>query len=310
MFILVACMGQSPYSRSIWTGLCHGFEKQGCTVQLCDSTQVPSPASLNALPDLFFAVHGGNVPVETVNSYKMAGVPTAVYLLDEPYEVDNSVKWSRHYDWVFTVDRATIDVHAEYSYVKHMPCGYDETVFNTDGPSISSEILMLGSCFAARENILGRSISKFGQRFTWVGPGWHQLCQAGTHYDRLVTPEECAMFYRGANITLNIHRDSTWSHFGQLNKTGLEATHLNPRFWEAAACGSFVFSSARSDLQKIAKGAASFDGEDDLFNKLDYFVNNPGARKKQAKLIHRAVKKHSYTERARLVLNLISTSDN
>ena len=34
-----------------------------------------------------------------------------MYLLDEPYEVDNSVKWARYYDWVFTVDRATVDIH-------------------------------------------------------------------------------------------------------------------------------------------------------------------------------------------------------
>jgi len=306
MFILVACMTQSPYSRSIWTGLCRGFEKQGCTVQLVDSTQIPLPTSLNVLPDLLFAVHGGNVPVEVVNNYKAVGVPTAVYLLDEPYEVDSSLKWSRHYDWVFTVDRATIAVHAEYGNVEHMPCGYDDTIFNVDGPTVPSEILMLGSSFSARENVLGRSISMFGEHFTWVGPGWNQLSQAGKHYNRLVTPEECAMFYRGANITLNIHRDSTWSHFGELNKAGLKATHLNPRFWEAAACGSFVFCSERSDLQSYAKGAVSFDGEDDLFNKLGYFLSNPKARKKQAKLMKRAVKKHSYTERAKQVLDLIS----
>ena len=298
-------MGQSPYSRSIWTGLCRGFDKQGCAVQLVDSTQVPAPSTLKKLPDLFFAVHGGNVPVETVNAYKAAGVPTAVYLLDEPYEVDNSVKWSRNYDWVFTVDKATIDVHAEYSQVRHMPCGYDGTVFNTNGPSIPSEVLMLGSCFTARENALSRSISRYGSKFTWVGPGWHKVCTSGTHHDRLVSPEECAMFYRGAGITLNIHRDSTWSHFGELNKAGLKATHLNPRFWEAAACGSFVLSSERGDLEKVAKGLASFKGEEDLFAKLDYFIRHPKARKKQGKLIYKAVKKHSYSERARYVLNLV-----
>jgi spore maturation protein CgeB len=305
MFILVACMGQSPYSRSIWTGLCKGFERQGCVVQLVDSAQVPAPSNLQSLPDLFFAVHGGNVSVDTVSAYKTAGIPTAVYLLDEPYEVDSSVKWARYYDWVFTVDRATVGVHAQHSQCVHMSCGYDDTIFNTEGPSVESEILMLGSRFAARENILGRSILKFGQRFTWVGPGWNQLCTAGAHYNHLVSPEECAMFYRGANITLNIHRDSIWSHFGQLNKAEIKATHLNPRFWEAAACGSFAFSSTRSDLQKIAKGASSFDSEGELFNKLEYYINNPKARKKQAKLLQRAVKKHSYTERARQVLDLV-----
>ena len=176
MIVLVVCMGQSPFNRSIWMGLARGSERQGCKVEVADATQVPSPTSWDKIPDLLMAVHGGNVPVEIIDKYRAAGVATAVYLLDEPYEVDSSINWAQHYEWVFTVDRSTVKMHAEHSHAVHMPCGYDETIFRSDGPSIKSDILMLGSCFAARENVLGRSINKFGNRFTWVGPGWHQLC--------------------------------------------------------------------------------------------------------------------------------------
>jgi spore maturation protein CgeB len=165
---------------------------------------------------------------------------------------------------------------------------------------------MLGSCFAARESLLGTSVTKFGHLFTWVGPGWQKISAAGTHYDQLVTPEECAMFYRGADITLNIHRDSTWSHFGELNTQNLEATHLNPRFWEAAACGGFPLCSYRADLDVYAKGAASFRNEDELARKLEYFVGNAKARQRQSQQLLKTVKKHSYVERAKTVLELIS----
>lgn len=301
-------MGQSPYNRSIWLGLARGFERQGCKVQVVDATQVPPPSSLDTLPDLLFVVHGGNTPQEAVNQYSNAGVPTAVFLLDEPYEVDQSITWACNYDWVFSVDRATVATHEKHSHAVHLPCGYDDTVFRTDGPSEKSSILMLGSCFAARENLLPTSAKEFGRLFTWVGPGWHQISQAGTHHNRLVTPEECATFYRGAEITLNIHRDSTWSHFGDLNKQNLDATHLNPRFWEAAACGGFPLCSYRADLDTYAKGAASFSTEKELARKLKYFTGNAKARKKQTQLLLKAVKKHSYTERAKTVLNLVSIS--
>lgn len=307
MFILVVCMGQSPYNRSIWQGIARGFERQGCRVEVVDASQVPPPSNWESLPDLLFVVHGGNVEEETVKQYKDAGVTSAVYLLDEPYEVDQSVRWARHYDWVFPVDRATLETHQQHSHAAHLPCGYDDTVFHPDGPAEKSSILMLGSCFAARENLLGTSVKKLGHLFTWVGPGWQQISTAGTHHDRLVTPEECAIFYRGAGITLNIHRDSTWSHFGELNKRGLQATHLNPRFWEAAACGGFPLCNYRADLDVYAKGAASFTSEEELARKLEYFTSNEKARKKQAKLLLKAVKKHSYVERARTVLDLIST---
>ena len=306
MFVLLVCMGQSPYNRSIWHGMARGFEKQGCKVGIVDATQIPSPASLNTLPDLLFVVHGGNTPEEAIKQYKFAGVPTAVFLLDEPYEVDQSVLWARHYDWVFTVDRTTIETHQQHSRAAYLPCGYDDSVFCPDGPAIKSGVLMLGSCFAARENLLATSIKRFGEMFTWVGPGWQQISTAGVHHNRLVTPEECAMFYRGADITLNIHRDATWSHFGELNKQKLEATHLNPRFWEAAACGGFPLCSYRADLETYAKGAASFSNEKELARKLEYFIKNTKARKKQAQLLLKAVRKHRYTDRAKTVLELVS----
>ncbi len=306
MFVLVVCMGQSPYNRSIWQGISRGFENEGCRVQIADATQIPRPASLTTLPDLFFVVHGGNTPEEAVKQYRAAGVPTAVFLLDEPYEVDQSVTWARNYDWVFSVDRSTLATHSQHSHAAHLPCGYDDTIFNPDGPSLPSRVLMLGSCFAARENLLSTSIKKFGHLFTWVGPGWQQISTAGIHYNRLVTPEECAMFYRGAAVTLNIHRDSTWSHFGELNQNRLQATHLNPRFWEAAACGGFPFSSYRSDLDIYARGTPSFDSEQELARKLEYFTANEKACKKHAKRLLKAVKKHSYRARAKSVLELIS----
>ncbi len=307
MFVLVVCMGQSPYNRSIWLGIARGFERHGCKVKVVDATQIPPPSSWDTLPDLLFVVHGGNTPEEAVKLYKNAGVTSAVYLLDEPYEVDQSVRWAHHYDWVFSVDRSTIDTHQEHSKAAHLPCGYDDTVFHPDGPSIESNVLMLGSCFAARENLLTNSVNKIGHLFTWVGPGWHQITTLGTHHDRLVTPEECAAFYRGANITLNIHRDSTWSHFGELNKRGLEATHLNPRFWEAAACGGFPLCSYRTDLDIYAKNVASFSNAAELSRKLEYFTSNTKASRKQSQLLLKAVRKHSYVERAKTVIDLIST---
>ena len=307
MYVLVVCMGQSPYNRSIWRGIALGFQRQGCKVDVVDATQVPRPSSLDNLPDLVFTVHGGNTPEEVVRQYRSAGVTTAVFLLDEPYEVDRSVSWARHYDWVFSVDRTTVATHAMHSKAAHLPCGYDDMIFCPDGPSVPSRVLMLGSCFAARENLLSTSINKFGHLFTWVGPGWQQISTAGTHHNRLVTPEECAMFYRGAEITLNIHRDSTWSHFGKLNSQLLEATHLNPRFWEAAACGGFPLCSYRADLDVYAKDAASFSNEEELARKLEYFAGNMKARRKQAQLLLKAVKKHSYVERAKTVLELVST---
>ena len=67
MFVVLAKMGESPYNRSIWTGFAHAFQRLGWRVQIVEAKQVPDPAEFDRQPDLFFVVHGGDVPVTTVD---------------------------------------------------------------------------------------------------------------------------------------------------------------------------------------------------------------------------------------------------
>ncbi len=302
MLILLSNIGPTPSNRSIWQGLARGFHHLGHQVVVHDCEHIPDLTDLPEKPALFFAVHGRCVPAEKVTALRAAGVITAVYLLDEPYEVNLSSQWSRHYDRVFTCDRATVPVHARFTHAAHLPLGYDDTVFRPDGPSIASDILLLGSPYNTREALLKPLLARFGARMTFVGPQWGAFADAGTHVARFVTPEECAQFYRGAKIVLNIHRDSVWSHFGELNPTAIPATHLNPRFWEAAACGSFQLCDVRADLAEYAPKTPAYTDAGELARKLDYFLGNERARREQAARLLRAMRGHSYTNRARQVL--------
>jgi len=292
--IMLAIMPQSPFNKSIWTGFLHGFQALGHTVQVVDANLVPAPEDSDADVDLLFVVHGLDLPSERVRAWRARGVTTAVYLLDEPYEVDRTTGWARHYDFVFSVDRITVPVHQQCTQARFLPLAYNASIFNPDGPRVPSRILVLGTPFGAREKYLAELRDKWGDLTTWVGPGWKQFSPAGVHHDRFVTPPECAALYRGADIVINIHRDSHWSHFGELNKSGLEATHLNPRFWEAAACRTLQLCSYRRDLDKFAPQCPSFKTVDEFTKKLEYFVNNEKARQDKAARVYNKIKHHTY----------------
>ena len=305
MFVVLAKMGESPYNRSIWTGFTHAFQHLGWRVQTVEAKHVPDPAKPDEQPDLFFAVHGGHVPVTTVELYREQGILCAVHLLDEPYEVDDTKIWGQHYDWVFSVDRATVPIHAQNTHATHLPLAYDAAVFNTQIKGFPSEILMLGSPYSVREEIMERLRKRWARHTTWVGPGWRKFSQEGQHVDRFVGPADCARFYRGANIVINIHRDSLWSHQGGLNKAQIQATHLNPRFWEASGCGGFQLCSYRSDLEKFSPQTASFKTTDELMQKIEYFMGNPQAREENAKRVYRKIKDHTYIARTRTIIDTI-----
>jgi spore maturation protein CgeB len=303
--IMLVIMGQSPYNRSIWTGFLEGFRMLGHSVEVVDATRIPDPDTLELKPDLLFAVHGFNVPTVKIRAYRSAGVTTAVYLLDEPYEIDRSVEWSVHYDYVFSVDKATVPVHRALTKAFYLPLAYNHTVFKPNGPGIPSRILVLGTPFEAREKYLAAVRDHWGKLVTWVGPGWKKFSRSGQHHEALVDPEGCARFYRSADIVINIHRDSLWSHFGELNKDRIEATHLNPRFWEVAGCRTFQLCSYRRDIDTLAPPAITFTTVDSLVQKIDYFIDRQKARKDFAKRVYNKIKHQTYEKRSQTVLETV-----
>lgn len=286
-----------------------GFRLLGHSVEVVDATSIPDPGTLEHKPDLLFAIHGGNTPVGKIHAYRNEGVTTAVYLLDEPYEVDQSVEWSSHYDCVFSVDKATVPVHQALTRAAYLPLAYNHTIFRPEGPDIPSRILVLGTPFDAREKYLAAVRDRWGELVTWVGPGWQEFSSAGLHYEAFVDPEGCARFYRGADIVINIHRDSLWSHFGELNKNRIEATHLNPRFWEVAGCRTFQLCSYRQDIDTLAPAAITFNTVDGLLRKIDYFLDKQKARKELAKRVYNKIKHKTYEKRSQTVLDTVYAED-
>jgi len=298
-------MEGSVFNRSIWEGFSRAFRALGLEVTEVDDTDVPDPAALPSLPDLLFAVHGGTVPTETIALYRELSIRTAVYLLDEPYEVERSTSWARAYDWVFTVDRMTVSIHAARSESAFLPLAYDDTCFRQEGKSYASDVLVLGSPFEHRLQLLAPLRRKWGRCITWVGRGWRPFCPDGKHVDQFVTPEICARFYRGAEIVINIHRDSFWSHWGETNRGGIVATHLNPRFWEASACGSFQLCSYRADIETFAPRAVSFETSEQLAEQLDGWWEDEAGRLRIAEDTKRRVMPHTYGVRAQTVISLL-----
>lgn len=305
LHILLVAMSQSPYNRSIWTGFLDGFQSLGHSVEVVDATRIPDPATTAKKPNLLLAIHGSNVPADKIEAYRTAGIFTAVYLLDEPYEIDRTVEWACHYDCIFSVDKVTVPVHGRHTQARFLPLAYNPAIFGPDGPTIPSTFLVLGTPFSAREEFLSALRDRWGKLVTWVGPGWKQFSPAGHHYEQFATPADCARFYRGAAIVINIHRDSYWSHFGELNKNRLEASHLNPRFWETAACKSLQLCSYRKDLDTFAPKTPAFRTVDEFISKLEYFIGNKKARDTIASKVYSKIKNHTYEARCKQIIETL-----
>jgi spore maturation protein CgeB len=192
-------------------------------------------------PDLIFVVHGRRF---AQRFYNLAGfgVPTAVWLLDEPYEVDDTAAWSARFDHVFVNDAATLDRHPRASV---LPVCYDPHVHHRAGADRPFGVGFIGGGNARRDQVLG-ALARAGLLHYVVGGAWDDLDVARRCVSPGIIARETARYYQNTRIVVNVFRDR--HHF---NREAIPATAMNPRIYEALACGALVVSEWRPELARV-----------------------------------------------------------
>ena len=234
-------------------------------------------------PDLLLAVHGGRLPVHVVDAVRKLGVRTAVWLLDDPHEIDLSSRYARHYDWVFTDERLAVSAHKAAGSARtfHLPLGCDPELQRPRAvpARYRSDVCLLGTGFEERLKLL-QSVENELCRFElklvghWEGiPGSSPL--KGRVVEGFVKPEEAAKYYAGARIVLNPHRDGAGLSMAS-NLWNVRAVSPNPRLFEAAACGGFVLTDdKRTDVGRYFRVGEEVDVYHDgagLLSKVRYWL--------------------------------------
>ncbi len=240
-------------------------------------------------PDLVLAVHGARLPEHVVRAVRSLGVPAAVWLVDDPHEIDLSSRYARAYDWVFTDERLALEAHraAGSRNVAHLPLACNPSVHfpRPVADRYRSDVCIVGSGFRERLELLlpiQEELSKFSVRL--VGP-WNGLPEGSPlrpcAINAIVPNEEAALYCAGARIVINPHRDPGGSCMSS-NLWGVKAASPNPRLFEAAACGAFVLcDEARADVGDyfdIGREIDVFSGSAGLLKKVRFWLSRDEER--------------------------------
>jgi hypothetical protein len=233
-------------------------------------------------PDLLFVVHGRKFAARFPN-LKGFGVPTALWSLDDPYEVDDVSQWSPRFDHVFVNDPATLARHPAAS--SFLPVCYDPHVhcpnadrpasLGTDaapaseGPGRSRSVGFIGGANSNRDRVLG-ALARAGLLSYVVGGAWadpdvNRLCLSPN-----INPGATAALYRETRIVVNIFREV--HHF---NRQQIPATTLNPRVYEATACGALVVSEWRPEVDELVPELPTFRTEAECVELVAYLLAHP-----------------------------------
>lgn len=274
-----------------------------------------------------------------------AGIATAVYLCDEPYESGETGKYSPKFRYVFSMDPCTVEPHRlsrpkRDPFVFYLPPAADTHRF-TYRPYLTRDGKLLRKTPAF---FLGNG--SLAPRPSWLNPVLKLVPGADIRFmntshikkgdKRWVSMSQHPALYSDCVVGLNVHRDPRMGadHFkrrvvgrsrhdpvpagmpldttpprgkggtGFWNDANLPAAHVNPRFFEMAACGTLVVNDDhRSELKRMFPMAPRAESPEHFLELVRYYIDHPSEAEQIGRACYELIsRRHSYHHRASEVL--------
>lgn len=274
--------------------------------------------ALRTRPDLVLVLLGDRFEGKVVEAIRESGIKTAVWLTDDPYYTDETVKYASHYDFVFTNESSTVSLYRNLGCrsVHYLPMAANSSVFyprRVDGKYLS-DICFIATAWNNRIAFIDR-IAMFlkNKNVKIIGPLWDQLKNYSILSDKIyptgISAEETAKYFCGAKIVINLHRSHDDQTLFSKNSRNLEAYSLNPRTFEISACGSFQLTDVREDLESLytpGRDIETFSSTQEFVGKINYYLRNERKRREIAlQGLKTALQEHTYHYRLMKLLNIV-----
>ena len=275
-------------------GLEHAAEQLGIESKSARWDDSELAAKLDEFkPDLLFVVHGRNYSQRWRDSLH-GKRRSAVWLLDEPYEVDDTSRFSRMFDATFVCDPGTLDRHRSATF---LPVGYDPANYWYRPGLREQRVGFVGGSNPAREQMLKelarRGLLSYAIGGPWRTPEIRQLAPSAN-----IPAVETAKLYRQTQIIVNVFR--TAHHY---NRGQVPAVSMNPRIYEALACGCVVVSERRPEIQSLCPEMPVFSEPGEMVSVIEELLADPVRFASVRKACIRRLAGHTYAHRLYTAFN-------
>jgi hypothetical protein len=280
-------------------GLVHAAAQLGIAYTHADWSAVDLPQQIARVePDLVFVVHGRRFVDRWRHHPAFAAWPTAVWLLDEPYEVDETVAVGRACRHVFLNDGVTLARHADATV---LPVCYDPVVHHPGTMARPHAVGFIGGANPTREAVLVALAEAGLLRYGYiVGGVFSHPAVAARVVGRNIPPAATAAWYQQTQIVINVFRDR--HHF---NRQATPGTALNPRVYEATACGALVVSEWRPELDTRVPELPTFRTPKEAVAVVGRLMADPARVRALQARAAATLAPHTYAARLRTVLETV-----
>lgn len=265
-------------------------------------------------PDLVFALDGMELPLEQVDALRALGIPTALWITDDPYYTDMMSSIVMHYDYVFTLEANNVEYYRSLgANVYFLPFGVFPGQFRPlrSPAKVRREISFIGSAYWNRVRVIESILPELMKRgLVLSGLWWDRLPQYHQYahqieLNRWMDPYETSDTYNGSKIVINMHRSHNDESVNQ-NQINITAASPNPRTFEICACATLQLTDVRSDLSKFYTPGVEIEtyaSTEEMLAKIDYFLSHEQDRREIAlRALARTMREHTYAHRLNQVL--------
>lgn len=273
-------------------GLRHAAHGMGLAFEEAAWDDALLPAKIERFkPNLLLVVHGRRFAQKWRDRFKAFN--TAVWLVDEPYEVDDTAQWSTGFDTVFVNDPATLARHHNAHY---LPVCFDPAVHRDEGRERIHAVGFIGGYNATRERFLV-ALAEAGLLGYVVGGPWRTPAVRRLCLSANIPAQETARLYQQTEIVLNVFRET--HHF---NAQRIAAGSMNPRIYEAVACGAAVLTERRAEVAKVFPPMPQFDSPDELVTAVKALLADRARLQQLRAQCREHLAGHAYRDRLERVL--------
>src|SRR5215475_838133 len=248
------------------------------------------------VPDLILVIHGRGYVGAWKDDFRQ--YKHALWLTDEPYEVDDAEEYGKQFDFVFSNDRNTLHRHRNCVY---LPTCYDPVMhYDADCERIY-KCGFIGGHNRMRDALLQPLADAKLLDYVIGGP-WRSM--AHLEKSRNVPPIETANYYQHSKVIINVWREEHHFNF----KQHIKGYSMNPRIYESLACGALCISEHRPEIDEIfpelptftiseTRGGPTAEELDDLVSQVDRLVNDDNLRLDLLAKCRARLTGHTYADR-------------
>lgn len=248
-------------------------------------------------------------PLYILRILRKAGLKIALILTESPYNDVEQASLVKHVNIAWTHERTSVEfLRLANPNVHYLPHAYDEAIHSFRHPAQESihshDVVFVGTGFRERVELLS------GVNWDGIDLGlygiWFHLGSKSKLRRYLFAGETpnavTASLYRNAKIGLNLFRKS--KSFDRFSETIDRAESVALRAYELAACGCFFLSDPRAELTEIFGDLIpTFETPNELEALVRHYLADDDARERIGRLLPEAVKRHTWSERARQLMS-------